>query len=805
MANLGWEGNRLPKVVADLHMHSKYSRATSPGMELETLSKWAKIKGIGLLGTGDFSHPEWFSELERKSIESDSGFLQYDGVNFVLTNEVSCIYSQGGRVRRIHIVLISPSLEIVAQINERLAKRGNLKADGRPIFGMSAIEMAEIVLGVSEKNLVIPAHCLLPESYVHAETMIKKIKDLQKGETVLTHMGRYRSVEKVLTRGYAGDVLRVVPWHLTEGTTVTPEHPFFAIKTEKNCSWTKRLVCKPTASHKRNCYFKAYERYKPEWIAAESLEKGDVLVYPKIRETHELETIDVDGATIDVDNDFCRLAGYYAAEGYTNNRDAFCFSFNRDEQPFIRDVCSIVHRKFGLKPKMGKTPGDIIFYSKTHYQVFQSLFYINKPYAAENKCLPAWMLKLPLMKQKEALIGWWRGDRGYTVSRVLANQMKEICLRLDIIPNMFVDTAAAHKKRGKHLINGRKISANFDIICLIRLSFLDDKYRLLDTEDFKAFQPKKDIRHGWFDDNYVYIPIRKIEKRKYSGKVYNLEVDEDNSYVAEAAAVHNCWTPWFSVFGSMSGFDSLKEAFGEYEKKIYAIETGLSSDPAMNWRLSQLDRVQLLSNSDSHSPEKIGREANVFDLSRMAYGELYEAIRYKEKGKLKCTYEFYPEEGKYHYDGHRNCNVSMAPEETKKNNGICPVCKKKMTIGVMSRVEQIADRQEGFKPKGAVPFESLVPLKEVLGEAMGKKPAAKAVGEEYFKLIKHFGNEFAVLHAKHSELAKAGGERLAEAIRRVEEGRVKKVAGYDGEYGKIIIFGEKEKEREAGQKTLEEF
>ena len=412
------------KVVADFHMHSHYSRATSPGMELDTLSKWAKIKGIDLLGTGDFSHPEWFKELQEKAIESDSGFLQLNGVNFVLSNEVSCIYSQGGKTRRMHIVLLSPSLEIVAQINELLAKKGNLKADGRPIFGMSAIEMAEIVLSVSDKNLVIPAHA---------------------------------------------------------------------------------------------------------------------------------------------------------------------------------------------------------------------------------------------------------------------------------------------------------------------------------------------------------------------------------------------WTPWFSVFGSMSGFDSLKEAFGEYEKDIYALETGLSSDPAMNWRLSQLDRLQLVSNSDSHSPEKIGREANVFDLDQLRYEDFYEAIRYKEKKKLACTYEFYPEEGKYHYDGHRNCNVSWAPEETKKHNGICPVCKKPVTVGVMSRVEQLADRQEGFTPKNAVPFESLVPLKEVLGDAIGKSSSSKAVDAEYFKLIKAFGNEFAVLHASPAKLKKEAGERIAEAIKRVEEGKVKKVAGYDGEYGRIIIFGEKEKEREVGQKTLGDF
>ncbi|MCX8174931.1 MAG: endonuclease Q family protein [Candidatus Micrarchaeota archaeon] len=414
----------MAKIVADLHIHSKSSRATSSGMELETLSRWARIKGIDLLGTGDFSHPRWFSELQEKAIESDSGFLQYGGVNFVLSCEVSCVYPQGGRLRRIHLLLLSPSLEIAQQINERLARKGSLLADGRPTFGISAIELCELVLGVSEKNLIIPAHA---------------------------------------------------------------------------------------------------------------------------------------------------------------------------------------------------------------------------------------------------------------------------------------------------------------------------------------------------------------------------------------------WTPWFSLFGSQSGFDSLKEAFGEYEKDIYAIETGLSSDPAMNWRLSQLDRLQLVSNSDSHSPEKIGREANVFELDRLTYGELYEAIRYKEKGRLKCTYEFYPEEGKYHFDGHRACKVSMSPQQRKSCGGICPVCKKPLTVGVLSRVEELADRPEGFVPKNAVPYESLVPLKEVLSEAMGSQAGSKKVEAEYFRLVKAFGNEFAVLHAPYEKLKQTGGERLAEAIRRVERGKVKKVAGYDGEYGRIIIFDEGEKGRAVGQSTLGEF
>jgi len=393
-------------------------------MELETLSRWAKIKGIDIVGTGDFTHPEWYKELQQKAIESDSGFLQYGGVNFCLSSEISCIYTQGGKGRRVHVVVLSPSLEMVAQINERLGRKYNLESDGRPIIGASAVELADIVLNISDKNLVIPAHV---------------------------------------------------------------------------------------------------------------------------------------------------------------------------------------------------------------------------------------------------------------------------------------------------------------------------------------------------------------------------------------------WTPWFSVFGSMSGFDSLKECFGEREKNIYAIETGLSSDPGMNWRLSSLDRLQLLSNSDSHSPEKIGREANVFELDRLTYDELYEAIRYKQKGKLACTYEFYPEEGKYHFDGHRACKVSMAPEETKRHHGICPVCGRPLTIGVMNRVDALADRPDGFKPKGAAPFESLVPLKEVLGEAMGKPAASKAVDGEYFGLIKAFGNEFAVLHAPAAKLKKAAGERIAEAVKRVEEGRVKKVAGFDGEYGKIIIFDKEEKGREVGQKTLGEF
>jgi uncharacterized protein (TIGR00375 family) len=403
------------KVIADLHIHSKYSRATSTGMELETLSKWAKIKGIDILGTGDFTHPSWLAELSEKAIESEVGFLHYNGINFCLSSEVSCVFEHEGKTKKVHLVLLSPSLEIVRQINDLLSKKVDLKVDGRPTLPLSLQELCDIVFSTSEKNLIIPAHI---------------------------------------------------------------------------------------------------------------------------------------------------------------------------------------------------------------------------------------------------------------------------------------------------------------------------------------------------------------------------------------------WTPWFSIFGSVSGFNFIKDAFGEYAKNIYALETGLSSDPAMNWRVSQLDDYQLISNSDSHSPEKIGREANLFELETLSYDALYEAIKYKEKRKLILTFEFYPEEGKYHFDGHRACQIRFSPEETKKHNGICPVCRKKLTIGVLNRVEQLADRPAGFVPKNFTPFESLMPLKEVLAEVFGKNKTSKTINEEYFKLISLFGNEFSVFHADYLKLKEVGGQRLADAIKRISEGKVKKIPGYDGEYGQIKIFYEQDDEKE---------
>jgi uncharacterized protein (TIGR00375 family) len=411
--------------IADFHLHSKYSRATSQKMDLENLNKWANIKGILVLGTGDFTHPLWLKEIKEKLESAEPGLFKLKNsdskTRFILTTEVSCVYFKGGKQRKIHLIIFSPSVEVCEKINNYLKLYGNLEADGRPTLNLDAKELLKIVLNVSKDCLVVPAHI---------------------------------------------------------------------------------------------------------------------------------------------------------------------------------------------------------------------------------------------------------------------------------------------------------------------------------------------------------------------------------------------WTPWFSLFGSKSGFDSIEECFEDYSKYIFAGETGLSSNPAMNWRLSVLDRITLISCSDAHSPSHIGREANVFNCE-LSYFEILKAIKEKDKNKFLYTIEFYPEEGKYHYDGHRNCGVSFSPKETKKYNGICPVCKKPLTIGVLSRIEQLADRPEGFVPENAIPFKSLVPLEEIIADALGKNTKTVEVEKHYKNLIENFGNEFTVLlKASRSDLEAVTLPEIAEGIIRAREGKVFIEPGYDGVYGKVKIFQKGEEKHVLKQGTL---
>jgi uncharacterized protein (TIGR00375 family) len=418
----------IMQYIADLHIHSKYSRATSRDADLEHIELWCKKKGINIVATGDWTHPVWFSELQKKLEPLGNGLYQLKGsdgqIKFFCSTEVSCIYSKGGKVRRLHIVVFAPSLKVVEKINAQLSLIGNLKADGRPILGLDTKKLLEIVLAVDEKCLIIPAHA---------------------------------------------------------------------------------------------------------------------------------------------------------------------------------------------------------------------------------------------------------------------------------------------------------------------------------------------------------------------------------------------WTPWFAVFGSQSGFDNLEECFEEQTKHVHAIETGLSSSPLMNWRLSALDNITLISCSDAHSPANLGREACAFEFSEneLSYEAICQAIKNKDQNKFKFTLEFYPEEGMYHYDGHRSCNVSLSPEETKKIKNICPQCGKKLTIGVLHRVDNLADRQAGFIPKNAIPFKSLVGLDDVIAESLGVAGRkTKAVQNEYENLIKKCGSEFNVLlNYSLDDLKKITKERIIEAIRRNRTGELSVKPGYDGVYGEVKIFSSEERQNQP-QKSL---
>lgn len=256
----------------------------------------------------------------------------------------------------------------------------------------------------------------------------------------------------------------------------------------------------------------------------------------------------------------------------------------------------------------------------------------------------------------------------------------------------------------------------------------------------------------------------------------------------------HAWTPHFGLFGSLSGFNTVEEAFGEEAKHIFAIETGLSSDPKMNWQISGLDKYALLSNSDAHSLRKIGREANVFEVAdkKLSYDEIIRVIKNKNPKEFLYTIEFFPEEGKYHLDGHADCKFSCMPTQTKKLKGLCPKCGKKLLVGVLSRVEELGDREYGFTPKNAVPYKSVIPLEEVIAHTFDVGTGSKKVAAMYEQMTSKVPEFEILLDLSKEEIAELGNNEIAEAVTRVRNGHVNIEGGYDGIFGKIHIFTDKE-------------
>lgn len=264
----------------------------------------------------------------------------------------------------------------------------------------------------------------------------------------------------------------------------------------------------------------------------------------------------------------------------------------------------------------------------------------------------------------------------------------------------------------------------------------------------------------------------------------------------------HAWTPHFSVFGANSGFDSLEECFGELSPHIQVIETGLSSDPPMNWRLSQLDGITLISNSDAHSPSKLGREANVLN-GDLSFDGIKVAFTSGDPALFLGTIEFFPEEGKYHFDGHRSCRVRMSPEEARAHDDACPECGKPVTRGVMHRVEILADQPAGHRAQRALPYRSLVPLVELIAEVRGAGVNTKGVTEAYKQLLASLGNEFEILmNVPIPAIEEHGGMLLALAIQRMREGNVTIAPGYDGEYGTVRLLSQEDRQSHASQTSL---
>lgn len=318
---------------------------------------------------------------------------------------------------------------------------------------------------------------------------------------------------------------------------------------------------------------------------------------------------------------------------------------------------------------------------------------------------------------------------------------------------------------------------------------LRKNHNVILTPSFKSAERVTDYlsRYGKIESDGR--PILSLDTEKMFERILN--IDERNHLIAA-----HIWTPWFSLFGSKSGFDDISECFGKLAGRVLALETGLSSDPEMNWMWSKLDQYTLVSNSDAHSPENIGREANCFDCE-MEYDTIMEVIKKGNEDTFLFTVEFFPEEGKYHFDGHRACELSLHPDEAITKNNRCPRCGRPLTVGVLHRIHELSDRKYGYSPRGKVPFRKLVPLGEILAVALDCGKGTKMVETKYRDLVTRLGTEFEILlDIPQEDIKRVTDGYIAEMIMKVRSGEVEVRPGYDGVYGEVRIPGSAEEEKQ---------
>ncbi|MCM8785608.1 MAG: hypothetical protein NC899_05150 [Candidatus Omnitrophica bacterium] len=776
------------KIFADFHIHSKYSRATSRNMNLEGLTKGAKIKGLNLLGSGDFTFQTWLRELKEKLIPIEgTGLFKFNDIYFMLTGEVATYFDFEGQIKRVHHVIHAPSFEIVEQINEKLEKYGNLKIDGRPILNVSAAELVEILVKISNDILIYPAHAWTPwMSCFGSKSGFNSIEECYQDQTkhifsietglscydekteVLTSDGwkkffeikgtdkictlnpetneiEFQHPNKLFTYKYEGKMYRLKTKRVD--LLLTPNHNLFVT----TCDFRNP---KPFFLKEARLLFGKSKRFKKDgkWVGKNEI----YFVLPSVSVRHESRYYS--GYRIKQEKkipmkNWLKFFGFWLAEGWTTE--------GKDGDYNVCLTCTNEKLIFEMKQLLESFGYNTYYNKKLHtlrVRDFQLFSYLKQFGKCHEKFIPANIKSLSKDLLQILLDYYIKGDghiygrtnkglSATTTSIRLRDDLQEIALKVGMSAYYKL-----HNKRGtpfKSPSQGKVYLQNNDswVIYFIRKNI----YTVI-----PSFIKRHNYTEKWVD---------------FKGKVYCVSVPNKVIYVRR-----NGIPVWCG-----------------------------NSDPPMNWRLSSLDKFTLVSNSDSHSPWcfRLGREANIFDLKNLTYWEIIDTIKKKDKKRFLYTIEVDPNYGKYHWDGHRQCGIILHPKDAIKLNNICPKCGKVLTVGVLHRVEELADRPEGLVPKDAIPFKSLLPLYEIISFAWGSGELySKKVLQEHDKLIEKFGNELNILlNVTKEELLKVTNEKIVDAIIKVREGKVKYIPGYDGVYG-IPIFSDRDLEKIKKQQEI---
>ncbi|MFH0956905.1 MAG: LAGLIDADG family homing endonuclease [Candidatus Aenigmatarchaeota archaeon] len=759
------------RVIADLHLHGPYSRATSRGTTIANLEKYALMKGVGLLGTGDFTHPQWLKTLKSELTEDGSGILRTKtGFPFMLSAEICNIYEQEGRVRKIHNVLHAPDFATVDQVNEFLGKKGNLRFDGRPTFsGMGCPELAEGLMQISKDIMVIPSHVWTPwfgifgsksgfdsvgecfgdqarhifaletgmscydgEAEVLTENGWKKFNQVHYDDKICTLNLEHDNIEfqtplRIQQYKYNGKMYKLKTKRVD--LLVTPNHKLLF----SPCDFRNP---KPFCLKEAEFLFGKSKRLKKDgiWIG----DNVEHFILPAVKIRHGSRYYSGFRGKPEKRlpiRPWLRFFGFWMAEGWVtgSNGDYGIYICNRKKA--LLDEMTGILETFGYDVYRQK---DVI--RVRDFQLFEYLKQFGK---ASGKYIPPCIKSLSKELIEIFFDYYIKGDghvygrtgkglSATTISKRLRDDLQEVALKMGM--------SAYYKLKMKK----------------------GTPFKSPANKGRTYYQSEDSWDIFFIRNNRPIILPSAIKKHKY------VESWEDYEGFVFCVSVPN--------------------------HVIYIRRNGIplwcgNSDPAMNWRLSALDKYALVSNSDAHSywPWRVGREANVFELPELSYAGITGAVREKDAGKFIGTIEVDPGYGKYHLDGHRECGVRLTPSESAKSGKMCPSCRRPLTIGVLHRVEELADRPEGYTPRGAIPFKTMLPLAELIAASKGvENPNARSVWEVYMRLMKKFGSEFSVLmDAPPEGIKEASDARIAGMVTLMREGRIKVEPGYDGVYGKL--------------------